>query len=345
MLTFSFSFISVAQVVLIKKVFVQLCALFVSLGSKTLPLLFIPILTYAQDSQTSNLHFLEIPNSPHKQRTTTFTIGASTIYAGTFFALSQAWYKNEDQTSFHFFNDNKEWLQVDKAGHLHTAYFYADWFYHGLLWTGMDNRKAVWYAAGASVLAQTTIEVFDGFAASYGASYGDIMANVVGTGTFTYQQLHWNEQRILVKYSVHPVDYKESLLIENRTDDLFGTNFFERALKDYNGQTYWLSVNPSSFMNKETAIPNWLNIAVGYGADDLYGGFSNTFESDDGIPITINRTRKRQFYLSPDIDLTKVKTNKRGIRLLLGMINVLKVPAPTFEINSEGHSKLHWLYF
>ncbi|HVE60342.1 MAG TPA: hypothetical protein VNA26_00890, partial [Chitinophagaceae bacterium] len=40
--------------------------------------------------------------------------------AATMFILSKSWYKDFPKTSFHTFNDSKEWLQVDKAGHAWT---------------------------------------------------------------------------------------------------------------------------------------------------------------------------------------------------------------------------------
>src|SRR3712207_8632374 len=33
-----------------------------------------------------------------------------------------------------------------------------------------------------------------------------------------------------------------------RANDLYGSSFAERMIKDYNGQTYWLSANLKSFM-------------------------------------------------------------------------------------------------
>lgn len=300
---------------------------------------------FAQEAQEPKLNFFDLPETPNDKRTKTLVIGFSAAYGATLVALNEAWYSDFEKSSFHFFNDNKEWLQMDKAGHVHTAYFYTDWAYHGLRWTGMDKNKSVWYAAGSSVLAQTTIEVFDGFSERWGASYGDMIANVAGTGLYAFQQLNWEEQRIRVKFSMHPIDYDDTGIIEDRTDDLFGTSFLESALKDYNGQTYWLSANPYSFMNPESNFPKWLNVAIGYGVQDVYGGFSNTFTTDDNLEITIQRDRTRQFYLSPDIDLTKIPTNKRAIRLLLGMANVIKIPAPAFELNSSGKSEFHWLHF
>jgi hypothetical protein len=32
---------------------------------------------------------------------------------------SRVWYKNFDKSNFHFFDDSKEWLQLDKMGHFY----------------------------------------------------------------------------------------------------------------------------------------------------------------------------------------------------------------------------------
>ncbi|MDZ7614583.1 MAG: hypothetical protein U5K51_13455 [Flavobacteriaceae bacterium] len=50
--------------------------------------------------------------------------------------------------------------------------------------------------------------------------------------------------------------------------DKLGSNSLEQVFKDYNGQTYWFSVNLWSFF-KESKIPRWLNISLGYGAEGL----------------------------------------------------------------------------
>ena len=60
-----------------------------------------------------------------------------------------------------------------------------------------------------------------------------------------------------------------------------------------------------------------------------------------------NRTdieRNRQWYLSPDIDLTKIKTNKKLLKTLLFGLNAIKIPAPALYF-SHGKLKGHLLYF
>ena len=118
-----------------------------------------------------------------------------------------------------------------------------------------------------------------------------------------------------------------------------GNGFFEEFLKDYNGQTYWLSGNIHSFF-KDSKVPKWLNVAVGYGAEGMLVGDN---ESVDNLGITQNP--KRQFYLSLDVDLSRIKTNSHLLKSILEVLNVIKVPFQALELDSNGKLKAHPVYF
>ncbi len=116
-------------------------------------------------------------------------------------------------------------------------------------------------------------------------------------------------------------------------------------LKDYNGETFWLSVNLKSFA-PHCKLPPWLNLAAGYGGKGLLGGFENRSFDKTGS-LVFDRAdikRRRQFYLSPDVDFTKIKTNKKGLKTLFSLANIIKLPAPALEF-SNGKFKGHWLMF
>ena len=267
----------------------------------------------------------------------------TTAYAGTMLLLSQAWYKDYPKTSFHTFNDSKEWLQVDKVGHAWTAYNIANYSASMWKWAGFEHNKAVLLGGVSSFGYQTILEVLDAHSAEWGWSWADITANTVGASMYTFQELAWQEQRVQFKFSSFPVRYDKSL--EQRADVLYGKSFQERLLKDYNGQTYWLSFNLKSFASN-SALPDWLNLAIGYGANVLYGGFENRAVDKNGI-TTFDRmdiNRRRQWFLSPDIDFTKIRTNKRLVRTTLSLLNMLKLPAPALQL-SNGKLKGHFLYF
>jgi hypothetical protein len=158
------------------------------------------------------------------------------------------------------------------------------------------------------------------------------------------QEFLWNEQRIQFKFSFHTNKYGESQL-RQRADDLFGKPWYERMLKDYNAQTYWLSGNVQSFF-PESNWPAWLNVAIGYGADGMFGGFDNKWEDGTGSEITRHDIpRKRQFYLAPDFDFTKIKTKSKFLKTTFTFLNAFKCPAPALMIDSKGKFKAYALYF
>lgn len=265
------------------------------------------------------------------KRLKTVIVAETVGYTAAMTGLYSLWYKDISRNSFHFFNDNDQWLQMDKVGHGVTSYYVGFAGYEALNWSGVSEKKSVWYGGTLGLFFLTSVEVFDGFSSDWGFSWGDIAANTAGSGFFIAQQLAWQEQRILLKYSFHQSDYWE------KRPDLLGENLAQNMLKDYNGQTYWMSVNIASFLGEETKFPKWLNVAVGYGADGMLGAFNN--QSYPEIE------RQRQFYLSLDVDLTRIKTKSKFANTVLGAFGFLKFPLPTIEFNSNNTTNFYWLYF
>jgi hypothetical protein len=266
------------------------------------------------------------------------------VYGGSLVILHRAWYKDETKTSFQVFNDSKEWLQVDKVGHTWTAYNTGRASTLLWEWAGMPHKKAVWLGGLSGFVYLTGIEFLDAHSAKWGWSWSDIAANITGSALFMGQEFLWNDQRIQFKFSFHKKTYDEPML-EERANDLYGESFYERMLKDYNAQTYWFSANIKSFFPKSN-WPAWLNIAVGYGADGMFGGFENVWKAPDDSPITrYDIPRKRQYYLAPDIDFTKIKTKSKFLKTTFTLLNAFKCPAPALMVDSKGKFKMHALYF
>ena len=296
--------------------------------------------------RVTDCRFGEVPatDSIHKGRLWLVTGVHVVGYGGSLIILSKAWYANYPKTSFHTFNDSKEWLQMDKVGHGWTAYNAGRISAGMWKWAGVPAKKAAWIGAATATAYLIGIEFLDAHSAEWGWSWSDIAANFFGSGFFLGQELLWGEQRIQYKFSFHKKDYSDPVL-EQRADDLFGESWYERMLKDYNAQTYWFSANLKSFF-KQNKLPPWLNISVGYGADGMFGGFENKWTDEAGN--VIDRTdipRKRQFYLAPDIDFTKIKTNQKWLRTVFTLLNAFKCPAPTLMIDSHGKFKAYAIYF
>ncbi len=278
--------------------------------------------------------FLTPSDSLNQNRRNGVIISQTVLAAGAYFALSEIWYNDYPKTDFHFTNDNAEWLQMDKVGHSFAGYHLSRLGSEAFEWSGVRKKERLLYGAGTGFLFLSAIEIFDGHSANWGASLGDIGANAAGTALYVSQELLWNEQRVIPKFSFHTTPYAVV------RPDALGNSFSEQILKDYNGQTYWLSANPRSFF-KSSTIPEWLNVAVGYGAEGMITG-------QDRLVNTIflpESERFRQYYLSLDVDLARIKTKSPILKTVFSVINTIKIPAPAIEITSKGTTKFHLLYF
>ena len=304
--------------------------------------LYAPLVPNAPGSSVWNQHHLSREQKTRRQ----LLIGGLNVvgYGTSIIIFNNTWYKNYPRTSFHTFNDSKEWLQMDKAGHSWAAYNSGRASAAMWAWTGVGAKKATWIGGLSSTAYLTVIEILDAHSAKWGWSWADMGANLFGSGLFIGQQLGWQEQRIQFKFSFHRKNYSEPMLNE-RSDELFGSNWTERMLKDYNGQTYWLSANLKSFFPKSN-LPGWLNVAIGYGADGMFGGFENKWtDGDPGFPI--DRTdikRYRQWYLAPDIKFSNIRTKKKAVKTLFYVLDAFKFPTPGLEL-SNNKIKLHAIQF
>jgi len=283
----------------------------------------------------SNSQFWKKSDTLHSKRRNAVYITEAAAATVTLIGLNQLWYANHKRSSFHTINDNSEWLQMDKAGHILSSYYVGKLGMNVLNWAGESKRNQLIYGSTLGFVFLSTVEILDGFSEEWGFSIGDLISNATGSGLLIGQELLWEEQRLQLKYSFHTTRYA------NERPEILGENFLEQTLKDYNGQTYWLSANIWSF-NKESSIPKWLNIAFGYGADGMLSGNKNIYSNSFILP---EQNRYRQYYISLDLDLTKIRTRSNLLKTIFSTLNFVKIPAPTIEINSKGRSKFHLFYF
>ena len=263
--------------------------------------------------------------------------GSAILVGGALVGLDQAWYSQYERGPFRFFDDGAEWMGMDKAGHLFSAYTTAGWGNGLICWSGASRNTARWVGGTIGFTFLTGVEVLDGFSEGWGFSGWDMAANVAGTGSWIAQDIAWGEQRLHIKYSAHLTKFA------SQRPDLLGEGLAERLLKDYNGQTYWLSANLSSLFNgSRSHCTSWMNAAIGYGAEGMIS--ARPVGSED-IGTSISPQWRRQWFLSFDLDLDRIPVRGKGWRTLLHVLNCVKIPAPAVEFSSDGVVRGHWLYF
>lgn len=252
------------------------------------------------------------------------TGGHALAYGGSLAVLGTVWYDDFDRTKLHAFNDMDEWGGMDKLGHVATAWHLSNFSYSLYRYTGMKQKKAALVGASVAMLYQTTLEFFDGYSAKWGFSFGDMGANLAGSALSYFRNMGVL-RNFHLKYSWWQTKYPPY------RPNVLGTDVPQQMLKDYNGQTYWASINfPKAWMKKS----NWLCFSLGYSIDGFTGGKQNYFDASVINPPSFNRVG--EFYFSLDLDVEKLNIKKKWLKTVLKVMNVIKVPCPAIGINTGG---------
>jgi hypothetical protein len=293
--------------------------------------LFLLLVSSVAFAQTGFNTFFIPSDSLNTSRRNAVVYSEAALASITLIGLNQLWYADYERSKFHTLNDNDEWLQMDKFGHAFSAYQMGKHGAQLLNWSGVSEKDQLLYGATLGFGFLTAVEMLDGYSEEWGFSWGDILANASGTSLYIGQELLWKEQRIALKYSFHQTKYAK------QNPDKLGNGLLEEVLKDYNGQTYWLSANMHAFF-KDSKIPKWLNLAVGYGGEGMLVGVNSNVNG-----LLISDLRYRQIFLSLDLDLEHIKTNSAFLKAIFSVFNMIKIPFPTLEFSKKG-CVFHLLY-
>lgn len=257
-------------------------------------------------------------------------------YPLSMYVLGKTWYKDRGYTPLHFDNDNSGYLQIDKFGHIFGSYVYSYAGLHLMREIGFTRDESLYFGSSIGFILMLPIEIMDGLHEGYGFSWGDIIANSMGSLLVLGNELLFNEQLIRYKFSYWESPYSAI------ANGYLGENSFDRIFKDYNGHTYWLSVPINSIISNDL-LPSWLCLSAGYSANGMYGEYGNINEYKG---ILIPKTeRYRQFFLSLDIDWSKIETDSGFLKAILSGLSFIKFPFPAVEYNTKGKILWRWIYF
>lgn len=195
-----------------------------------------------------------------KQATWKSTVPVALSYG----LLSTVWYSQFELESFHFFDDLGEWGGVDKLGHAFSGYYVSEKLqdFHGFSTPSKSALLGFTYVSG--------IEVLDGFAQEWGASWTDLVANAAGAGIWLLGE---RGLPIRMKFSYFP----QASLAKNNPS-LLGDNGLTQILKNYNGQQYWLS-----YPIKQTRFGK-IALSTGYGATN----FTNARKGNNYLDFSLD---------------------------------------------------------
>ena len=255
------------------------------------------------------------------------------IWALLLLLLSFIWYKGIFKGHFTFFDDSGEWVQMDKMGHFFASFQVSRWFIQILKWQNIDSEKARKIGVWGGVLFVSPIELLDGFALDYGFSWSDILANVAGSFFLWLQYSVFSRIHFMPKFS-----FSVSPFAVMRKE-MLGSFFLSQLIKDYNGQTYWISFSPNVFL-KQAIFPKWLHLSFGYGGENLLGGHDNIWQNKESTFDFTHLVRIREFYVSLDLDFQYLEGSNYLKKALKLSSSCLKFPFP-----SVGFDTLNGLFF
>lgn len=236
--------------------------------------------------------------------------------------LQDIWY-NQRRSYFHtldFAEDFRKYRWMDKMGHAMDAYFSGDLAAKGFRWAGMSGDESVLYGALTGWLWMLQIELSDAFFLEWGFSWGDLLANSIGSGFLILQQFN--------KDIFGGIQPKISYHVSQAWREKNYIKLPQALIDDYEGMTFWLSFNIYHYMPESVQknYPDWLkpiNIAVGYSAK--------------GIGIN-PQGGQREFLIGLDLDIRKIPffENSALAGFIKSELNFLKVPMPAFRITPHG---------
>ena len=116
----------------------------------------IPQKTFSQDTFSQDISFnkpvFHLSNNfqtidsfktyPYNKKRIKLVTAANIVgYGGTLIGLNAVWYSKYPRSGFHFFNDDAEWQQVDKVGHIFSAYTESRATMEAWRWAGLSEKK------------------------------------------------------------------------------------------------------------------------------------------------------------------------------------------------------------
>jgi hypothetical protein len=231
-------------------------------------------------------------------------------------------WKNSQKVPFHFSNDPPYAMHNDKLGHAYYAATTADIVKLCYVEAGMNRKTAAWIGFTSSLLAQTLVEIGDGFHGNtpyYGFSPGDEAADILGSSFSLAKEYIPAFSRFDYKIGFWPSDaYKEGA--------------YHTIIDDDESQFFWMSYE--IYRHLPEGYPKWLNIAFGYGVENLQQVLF--------LPDRKSSIPGSQLFLGLDLHLKEIPIDGKAWQIIAGLLDHVRIPFPALQISPIV--KWYWLH-
>lgn len=194
-----------------------------------------------------------------------------TIHYLGFKYFDRAWYQGQKLDHIRWIRDwdGDTYLNMDKGGHFMSGMFMAHTLTEAYGWGGVSPRLAALAGTLTSWALLLQVEMRDAYFDQWGFSIPDFTANTIGA-TVPLVHTLWPASRALrFQFGYLP----SSLYLDRQKRQAAGRPFTEHLIDDYEGMTVWMAVSVDRFLSGRAreVWPDFLGVALGYGATGLHG--------------------------------------------------------------------------
>jgi hypothetical protein len=247
--------------------------------------------------------------------------------------FDRAWYQNTKQDNIRWLRDwyGDAYLDLDKGGHFMSGLFMARTLTEAYSWTGFGHKSAAVLGTVTSWAGLMQVEMRDAYFANWGFSIPDFFYNTLGASVPLIHTLVPATQAVNFKFSYHP----SRLYLNHEDRAAQGQPHTDFIIDDYEGMTFWMTfaVNNVLWGRAEEAWPDYLGLALGYGATGLHGSnvkSKGRFKYYKDLPDA-----RPEFFLSFDYDARYLPGKGPFWSFFKERLNFIHFPSPALRVYPE----------
>lgn len=196
--------------------------------------------------------------------------GAAFHYLG-FKYVDRAWYQGQKTDSIRWIYDwgGETYVNLDKGAHFMGGLFMAQTLNEAYAWSGFSPRTAALLGTMTSWAALLEVEMRDAYFDQWGFSVPDFVANTLGASIPLVHTVFPRTRALRFKFGYHP----SPLYLDHSERAMANRPHIDHIIDDYEGMTFWATLALDEVLTgtSRELWPDWLGLAVGYGATGLHG--------------------------------------------------------------------------
>ncbi|MCC7263925.1 MAG: DUF2279 domain-containing protein [Candidatus Latescibacteria bacterium] len=253
-----------------------------------------------------------------------------TIHYLGFRYFDRAWYQGQKLDHIRWIRDwdGDTYLNMDKGGHFMSGMFMAHTLTEAYAWGGLGGRLGALAGTLSSWALMLEIEMRDAYFDQWGFSIPDFTANTIGATVPLVHTLWPASRAVRFEFGYLP----SSLYLDRKERQAAGRPATEHLIDDYEGMTIWMAVSVNRFLSgrAEEVWPDFLGLALGYGATGLHGSnvkSKGRFKYYKNLP-----DGRAEVLLGLDLDPRFLPGNSPLWRYFKEQLSWLHLPAPALRL-------------